>query len=94
MTEPATRPVLTGELIHQVRAETCGNCRYAKPIQLGTIECWGLPGTPVVLGGKPNIAGQVEIQIEIMRPRCPTAQARCALWAEKDLASSIAEGRA
>lgn len=67
----------------QPKVENCGNCRYSRLITIGQSECWGVPGTPVVLGGKPNIAGQVEMQIEVLQPRVPSNRARCALWEER-----------
>lgn len=67
----------------QPRLETCGTCRYGKPIQIGVTECWGAPPTPAIIGGKPNVAGQVEMTIELLRPRIASNTSRCALWAEK-----------
>lgn len=65
--------------ILMVKLPTCGNCHFTKAVSLGVVECWGLPPTPVVMGGKPNLAGQVELQIELLRPQMSTQSPACAL---------------
>ena len=68
-------------------AEVCGRCRFSHviPENIEVIECHGVPPTPVVIGGKPNIAGQVQLGVELLRARLPWAEAGCALWKVKAL---------
>lgn len=85
---------INGSTILPVKLPTCGTCQFGKTVQLGIAECWGLPPTPVVLGGKPNMAGQIEMHVELMRPRQDARTAGCALWREKDLVSQVVGGQA
>lgn len=93
---PATEGLvgLNGHKLEVVKAETCSNCRYAKFLDIGQIECGGVPPTPVMLGVQQNIAGQPEPMIALFRPKMPSSMAACALWRERDLASSMTRGEA
>lgn len=96
MTDPAAGPnsALNGSGLIAVKAQTCGGCRYAKLLDIGEIECGGVPPTPVMLGVRQGLAGQSEPMIGLFRPRMPSTMAGCALWKARDLASTMARGEA
>lgn len=60
--------------------ERCGTCKFAKRIDLQTLECFGVPPTPVMIGGKPGLGG-VQIQFQMVRPRVSPNERGCAHWA-------------
>lgn len=60
---------------------TCGNCKYAKRLDLQMIECHGVPPTPVVMGATQGAFGKVSLNIELMRARLSVNELPCALWA-------------
>lgn len=60
---------------------SCGNCKYAKRLDLQFIECHGVPPTPVVMGATQGAFGKVALNIELMRARLSVNELPCALWA-------------
>lgn len=59
----------------------CGNCSFAKRLDLQFIECHGVPPTPVVMGASQGAFGKVNLNIELMRARLSVNELPCALWA-------------
>ena len=62
------------------QAKRCGNCEHAKRLDLQFIQCFGVPPTPVVIGGTQGVFGKVELNIEVMRPRLSVNEKPCGLW--------------
>lgn len=64
----------------------CGNCTYSDPIKgpiaHPSVECFGVPPTPVVIGMKQGLGGP-EAAIELLRPRLQANARACALWVQK-----------
>lgn len=60
---------------------SCGNCKYAKRLDLQFIECHGVPPTPVVIGGSHGAFGKMNLNVELMRARLSVNELPCALWA-------------
>lgn len=58
---------------------TCGNCEFGANVQIGVVECFGVPPTPVLMGARQNLAGQQEANIQLLRPRLDATTAACAL---------------
>jgi hypothetical protein len=60
---------------------TCGNCKFAKRLDIQVVECHGVPPTPVVIAGSPGPLGKININVELMRARMSINEPACALWA-------------
>lgn len=61
-------------------AETCGNCRFGKRVDVMSVECHGLPPTPAVVATGQNLAGQPATQIALLFAVQPADTPRCALY--------------
>lgn len=95
MSEAAPKAALVGLVMEPPEAETCGNCHYGKlfPQRLGIVECWGAPPVPTVIGGRPGLAGQVEMTVELLRPQIDSRCSGCALWRAKSKLAGPMAGR-
>lgn len=59
-------------------APTCGNCFFGHGVDVGQVECRGLPPTPIPMPAR-DAVGNIAMTIQMMRPRLPTTLAGCAL---------------
>lgn len=58
----------------------CGNCLHAHRLDLKSIQCWGVPPTPIVVGGRPDALGRLQMQVELMRPQLQATEKACGQW--------------
>lgn len=58
----------------------CATCKHGVRVDLKLLECYGLPPTPVVIGGKPDALGRMSLQVELMRPRLAITERACSLY--------------
>lgn len=76
MTDQA--PATVRKIIIPPTPNSCGNCKFGVRIELGVVECHGLPPTPVVMGQGPG-----GIATGLLRARLPGNEPGCALWTSK-----------
>lgn len=69
---PAKRPA--------VRAlKQCATCDHAVFIDGENIECYGVPPTPVLMGGGKDLAGRPTLACELLRPRLKATARACGM---------------
>lgn len=61
--------------------ETCHDCPFKADIDAKTVQCWGAPPVPVLMGMQPaRLAGQPANPVfALQRPQFPRTQRACAL---------------
>jgi len=59
---------------------TCGNCKFAQPSpDAQKIVCFGVPPTPIAVGGGKDFAGRQTISFERIRPMLLRDSPPCSL---------------
>ncbi len=63
--------------------KTCDTCKWGEPEKDGSIACFGVPPTPVLIGAKPDNFGRVQMAVELLRPKLKKGTRACRLHESK-----------